>query len=235
MRKIAIPVVHNTVSPHFGHSTQFIIYEVENSNISKYYGKGGGVFSNRLESMRKIHRHFADNTHPHSLATRLRRRRLRIFLKMLRDLPRPISILDVGGRQQYWEMVGEELLKTDDLHVTLVNVEEQSVSHPAFTAVTGDDGKYEIRMPTGTYRLNIAVGKKSYGGSGSFKEEIPGKLWSLDFLLERKLSDQDFELGATPRAVLVKPVFTPRPTPRNKWAEFFTFLGAVIGIGALAD
>jgi hypothetical protein len=108
--------------------------------------------------MLKIHRHFADNTHPHSVATQLRRRRFQLFVDLLWDLPRPIKILDIGGRQKYWEMVAGDLLQTDDLRITLLNVEEPSVSHPSFTGIRGDgrslpqmaDGQFDVVFSNST-------------------------------------------------------------------------------------
>ena len=35
MRKIALPVINNSLSPHFGNSTQFKIYYIENRAIVK--------------------------------------------------------------------------------------------------------------------------------------------------------------------------------------------------------
>jgi hypothetical protein len=85
-----------------------------------------------------IHRRYADNTSEQSLATRLRRQRFQILLDMLADLPRPVTILDIGGRQTYWEMMMAGSSLGDDLQIIPLNVEAQTVSLPNFTLVSGD-------------------------------------------------------------------------------------------------
>jgi SAM-dependent methyltransferase len=73
-----------------------------------------------------------------STSNHLRRQRFSILLDMLKDLPRPVKILDIGGEQKYWNMMlgGSSLL--EELEITLVNVKAQSVSLPNFTAIAGD-------------------------------------------------------------------------------------------------
>ena len=87
---------------------------------------------------RAIHKRFADNTNDRSVSVELRRRRFQILLDMLKDLLHPVMILDIGGRQKYWEMMGSDLLRNADLKVTLLNTEKQSVSLANFAALTGD-------------------------------------------------------------------------------------------------
>ena len=48
-------------------------------------------------------RRIADNTNPNSPAGRARARRFAFLLDLLRDLPRPVRLLDVGGTTGYWE------------------------------------------------------------------------------------------------------------------------------------
>lgn len=85
-----------------------------------------------------IHKHFADNMNNRSVATRLRRRRFQVFLEMLAGTEGAVTILDVGGRQTYWEMMTAGLTLAHPLHVTLLNVEPDPVSRPNFTALVGD-------------------------------------------------------------------------------------------------
>jgi hypothetical protein len=83
-----------------------------------------------------MYKRLADNRSAESMATRLRRHRFRILLDILAGLPKPVSILDIGGTQGYWEMMG--LGPTADVHVTILNVYEQAVTLPRFAAVVGD-------------------------------------------------------------------------------------------------
>jgi hypothetical protein len=83
-----------------------------------------------------IVRTLADNTSPDSLATRMRRKRFALFLSLLQSVDGPVEILDIGGTQQFWNiMLGEEL---PGMRVTLLNVAHQPVSSSAFVSAVGD-------------------------------------------------------------------------------------------------
>ncbi len=71
----------------------------------------------------------------HRFQTTLRRRRFRFVRMLLTMLPATSTILDVGGTQTFWEQVGA--LNTEKT-IVLYNVKESLVSHPAFSAMTGD-------------------------------------------------------------------------------------------------
>lgn len=66
----------------------------------------------------------------------MRRRRFELFLSLLRTLQGHIEILDIGGTQQFWDlMLGED---QPDIRVTLLNVAHQPLSPPRFVSVVGD-------------------------------------------------------------------------------------------------
>ena len=98
-----------------------------------------------------LHKRFADNTSSTSVATRLRRQRFQILLDMLGDAPR-VTILDIGGRPAYWEMMAEGTDLLDRLDITLLNIEDNASTHPNFTTLVGDgrampqfaDGQFDI-------------------------------------------------------------------------------------------
>ncbi|MDQ6770487.1 MAG: class I SAM-dependent methyltransferase [Gemmatimonadota bacterium] len=79
---------------------------------------------------------FFDNREAGSLATRMRRRRFAFFLSLLDHVRRPARILDVGGTQNFWEVMGRGNL--GGLRVTLLNLETQPVSGSRFESVAGD-------------------------------------------------------------------------------------------------
>jgi hypothetical protein len=66
----------------------------------------------------------------------MRKRRFAFFLSLLNTVPRPARILDVGGTQEFWEMMGAEAV--GDAHVTLLNLTADPVSRPRFASVAGD-------------------------------------------------------------------------------------------------
>ena len=95
-------------------------------------------------------RSLADNSNRGSLATRMRRRRFELFLSLLRTLNGHVEILDIGGTQQFWDlMLGDD---TSDIRVTLLNIEHQPVSSPRFLSAVGDarsmpqfgDGSFDV-------------------------------------------------------------------------------------------
>jgi SAM-dependent methyltransferase len=77
-----------------------------------------------------------DNSDPTSLATRMRKRRFAFFLSLLESVDRPLTILDVGGTQQFWDIMGRDSLT--GAQITLLNVTAQPVSGDDFESVAGD-------------------------------------------------------------------------------------------------
>ncbi|MBW0161169.1 MAG: methyltransferase domain-containing protein [Sediminibacterium sp.] len=82
-----------------------------------------------------ILKNMADNTNKKSLSHRFRQRRFRVFLEMVRSLPKPISILDIGGTLAFWEGMG---FSEDGVTITLLNLEVQHPLKPCFISITGD-------------------------------------------------------------------------------------------------
>ena len=75
-----------------------------------------------------------------SLGSRLRRKRFAVVREMLAELAgrgSPVRILDIGGTELYWRPFLKDI-EALDCEITLVNLREAEVSHPRFTAMTGD-------------------------------------------------------------------------------------------------
>jgi 2-polyprenyl-3-methyl-5-hydroxy-6-metoxy-1,4-benzoquinol methylase len=85
-----------------------------------------------MDFTRKIY----DNARSDSLAARMRRKRFTFFLQLLNAVPRPLTILDVGGRQRFWEVMG--FAQEPDVHITLLNIEPAKIHYDNFLAMTGD-------------------------------------------------------------------------------------------------
>lgn len=85
-----------------------------------------------------FHRRFADNTNAGSVAARLRRRRFELFAALVEGLPGEVRLLDIGGTQNYWQMIAPEAALLRRVRVTLLNLEPQAVSAPNFTSLVGD-------------------------------------------------------------------------------------------------
>ncbi len=87
---------------------------------------------------------------PTSISSRMRRRRFRWFETLADSLPRPLRIIDVGGRTGFWAHHG--WAGRDDVHITLVNLMDQPRTHDNLEPVVGDatdlgvfdDGRFDI-------------------------------------------------------------------------------------------
>src|SRR3990172_2946102 len=78
----------------------------------------------------------ADFRRKDSLAAKMRARRFEFFAQLLSSVPKPIRILDVGGTQTFWEMMGY----TDEHQVTItvLNIKLPEVRYANFIGVEGN-------------------------------------------------------------------------------------------------
>ena len=82
-----------------------------------------------------LFRSIVDMREPGALITRLRRRRVRQFLGLLERVPRPLHILDVGGTQFFWDILG--ITPDASLQITLLNTVPYPCDRPHFTQLVG--------------------------------------------------------------------------------------------------
>jgi len=85
-----------------------------------------------------IYKRVADNTNENSVATRLRRERFQILAEMLQNCPEPTAILDIGGTQEYWDMMMAAANFDRQVKVILLNPETSDALHPNFSSMVGD-------------------------------------------------------------------------------------------------
>jgi Methyltransferase domain len=72
-----------------------------------------------------------------SLTNRLRDARLRFFAERLQTLgDRPVTLLDVGGYEQFWVSRGYQY--HPHLHITLLNLDEEPTHYPNVKSVKGN-------------------------------------------------------------------------------------------------
>lgn len=81
-------------------------------------------------------RKLSNNQNPNSLANRLRRKRFKLFLELINDLPRPVRILDVGGTELFWEQM--QFTGQKEFEITLLNLKPLAVKSAGFISMTGD-------------------------------------------------------------------------------------------------
>jgi hypothetical protein len=97
-----------------------------------------------------IFRQIADHDNPDSLAARLRRKRYERFQSLIRSVPRPIRILDVGGTQGVWNIIGFE--GRADVQITLLNLYAVETSGSNIRSVVGDARNMQ-QFETGAFDL----------------------------------------------------------------------------------
>lgn len=91
--------------------------------------------------MRKLLKSLANSTSPNSLAAMLRRKRFKLFLDLISRIDHtPITILDIGGWQAFWEVVG---FSETPHKIILLNTHAIEVRHKNFISVIGDARKLE--------------------------------------------------------------------------------------------
>ena len=78
----------------------------------------------------------ANVNNPDSFSNRMRNRRFEVFTNLIKDLPRPISILDIGGTTEYWRRRG--WAGNDDYQITLVNMTLEESEYENITGTVGD-------------------------------------------------------------------------------------------------
>lgn len=86
--------------------------------------------------MRGYLRKISNNQDSNSLANRLRRKRFKLFLGLVANLPRPVRIIDVGGTEVFWEQM--KVAGLNEFEITLLNTKPQIVKYSGFNSLTGD-------------------------------------------------------------------------------------------------
>lgn len=83
-----------------------------------------------------ILRRLSDVERPGSFANRMRGKRFQRFEELASRLPRPISILDIGGTVELWIQRG--WADKEDVQITLVNIQEDRRKHTRILSRIGD-------------------------------------------------------------------------------------------------
>lgn len=81
-------------------------------------------------------RNLANGWLPGSPAARMRQQRFALFLSLLDRLPGPVDILDIGGQENFWKVVGVDHPQIRS--ITLLNLWEEPTSLPKLKSLVGD-------------------------------------------------------------------------------------------------
>ncbi|MFY9463834.1 MAG: class I SAM-dependent methyltransferase, partial [Sediminibacterium sp.] len=82
----------------------------------------------------------SDNTNQQSLSHQYRRKRFEQFKALLNQLPRPVTILDIGGTEAFWKGMG---FNEPDVTITLLNLAEAPPAQLPFITLKGDTTRLE--------------------------------------------------------------------------------------------
>ena len=85
----------------------------------------------------EFYRKIADFEKEGSLALKVRKQRFQIFKDLIDALPRPLRILDVGGTEVFWEIMG--FAGCHDFEIVILNIIDYlKTSYDNLTYVKGD-------------------------------------------------------------------------------------------------
>jgi hypothetical protein len=90
----------------------------------------------KIPMLRKVLYTLSNCSESGSLANKLRKRRFALFRRLLRSVPRPITILDVGGTEIFWENMGFDREK--GIEILILNLDDIEVHHSNFRSMIGD-------------------------------------------------------------------------------------------------
>lgn len=118
----------------------------------------------------------ANNQNEYSLAVKFRKQRYAFFQSLLARLEGPISILDIGGSENYWRTMGG--IGSDQFSITLLNLSVENITLPNTTSIVGD-------------ARNLEFGDKSFDVtfSNSVIEHVGG------FADQRKMAEEVMRVG----------------------------------------
>jgi len=77
----------------------------------------------------------ANNTNNQSLSHRMRKKRFEFFLSILHQIPKPLSILDIGGTVEFWKAMQ---FNEPGVSITLLNLESPATVEYPFIFLQGD-------------------------------------------------------------------------------------------------
>jgi hypothetical protein len=77
-----------------------------------------------------------NHDNPDSFNQKFREKRFRIFREQIRTLKRPLTILDIGGTETYWELMN--FAEERDITFTICNLDPQKVNRSNFSFIHAD-------------------------------------------------------------------------------------------------
>jgi SAM-dependent methyltransferase len=73
---------------------------------------------------------------PGGLGYKTRIKRHTFFMKLIKNIPQPVKILDLGGAQIYWKSMG--VTENNEMYITLLNLQYEETIYSNFESRAGD-------------------------------------------------------------------------------------------------
>lgn len=86
--------------------------------------------------LNKIYHQIADFEEEGSFARKIRLERIEIFKDLIYNLPKPLKILDIGGTEIFWEIMG--FVDNDNYKITVLNLDKVETKYNNITSLKGD-------------------------------------------------------------------------------------------------
>jgi SAM-dependent methyltransferase len=133
----------------------------------------------------------ADNKSPDSLANRYRRRRFQLFERLISDMGRPLRVLDVGGKENFWSQMRFD---EPDVQITLLNLHRAETHSTQITSVQGDattmpefeDGEFDVVLSNsviehlGTWDRQVLMAKEIQRVGGRYFVQTPNRRFPIE-------------------------------------------------------
>lgn len=108
----------------------------------------------------------ADNRDQKSLAAQFRQKRFAFFQSLLSRLERPVHILDIGGTEDYWRVMGMDV--EDKVFITLLNLTQENVSVPNMSSMAGDARDIKVKDAD----FDVVFSNSVIEHVGSYKDQL---------------------------------------------------------------
>lgn len=121
----------------------------------------------------KFLRKYADNTISGSVSNKFRLKRMALFNSIIKEIPCPVKILDVGGTINFWEKMNLSL--NAEVSITILNIEEEVNKNDKFTFIKGsatDLGRFKENEFDMVFSNSVIEHVGNYAEQKKMAEEI---------------------------------------------------------------
>ncbi len=135
---------------------------------------------------------FGDSTSNQSLGNQFRQKRMIFFKEKIKNLPKPIRILDIGGNEHFWK--NSTLASNPDYEITVLNLEKFNVTSTNIISIIGNavdlsefsDNEFDITFSNSviehlTTRENqVKMAKEVQRVGCNYYVQVPNKFFFIE-------------------------------------------------------